>query len=937
MAKRKQTEHEEKRTARYEEQPVRNTVPGRIIAAILLFGAAALLLYINLAAPQTGTAMGAIRDVMRGVGGSLSIVLPVMLAWFGALCVRSLCGKKTKIWRVILQLFLFELLFIAVHLFSTGEIIQKHMTLSGYENFVSRSYQYGAGGGFLGAIGSYYLFQGVGAWGGLLIVLLAALILCTGLGYVQRFVRFIRGRAQEGQHRADQRRKQKTVEHMFEYDEFDEYDAPRPVQPQPQPRQPAARPRVEPQPRRRTGERPDHIVSQRVDEPEQSPRMKRAPRAPSRQKLYQETVEPELAEKPSLEDQLEIPSSLRKIKEKRKVEPAEDGVTKFGTRPVKSQRKAPEPSEAKSESREEPATEPKAGDADELFTVQKDDESFTPENYHAPKPKKKAVVEGVRPLGVEDGDYTIVPEKYEMDDPDEEEPPFDMPKPMPRKGKKTPDSEERFQPESAVEQDEDYNYPPIDLLAQSDGVSHASKEVDREKAEKLISTLRSFGIETRLIGIAHGPAVTRFELQPAAGVKVSRITSLSDDIALNLAAMSVRIEAPIPGKSALGVEIPNDKVEMVRLRDVLESADARRHPSRIAVGLGKDNSGRYIVGDIAKMPHVLIAGQTGSGKSVCINSIISSILYRATPDEVRLILIDPKVVELSIYNDIPHLIAPVVTDPKKAASALDWAVAEMMRRYKCFAERSVRDIKGYNKALEPGEKIMPQMVIIIDELADLMMVCPGEVEDSICRLAQLARAAGIHLVIATQRPSVNVITGIIKANIPTRIAFSVTSSVDSRTIIDHGGAEKLLGNGDMLFVPAGVGKPMRVQGAWVSDDEVNAIVSYIKARTETTYDEDVIEKIENALRSDAEKEEIAQDYDPKLEEAVEIVVEMGQASVSMLQRRMRVGYARAGRLIDEMERRGIVSEADGAKPRAVLISREQFRQMFDADEDPDEE
>jgi len=394
----------------------------------------------------------------------------------------------------------------------------------------------------------------------------------------------------------------------------------------------------------------------------------------------------------------------------------------------------------------------------------------------------------------------------------------------------------------------------------------------------------------------------------------------------------VRIEAPIPGKAAVGVEIPNDKVETVALRDVLESADARRHASRVAVGLGKDNSGRYIVADIAKMPHVLIAGQTGSGKSVCINSIIVSILYRATPDEVKLILIDPKVVELSVYNGIPHLIAPVVTDPKKAASALDWAVAEMGARYKRFAERGVRDIRGYNKALEAGEKPMSQIVIIIDELADLMMVAPGEVEDSICRLAQLARAAGMHLVIATQRPSVNVITGIIKANIPTRIAFSVASQVDSRTMIDHGGAEKLLGNGDMLFVPSGINKPMRVQGSWVSDQEVNAVTQYIKERHETTYDEDVVERLNQSVLSDAEKEEMNEEYDPRLPEAVDIVLEAGQASISMLQRRMRVGYARAGRLIDEMAQRGIVSEADGAKPRTVLISRDQFQQMFEEED-----
>ena len=482
-------------------------------------------------------------------------------------------------------------------------------------------------------------------------------------------------------------------------------------------------------------------------------------------------------------------------------------------------------------------------------------------------------------------------------------------------------------------EEETYNYPPIDLLARSDGeAAVADNGEDLKKARKLEEMLASFGIQTRLTGIAHGPAVTRFELQPAPGVKVSRITSLADNIALTLAAISVRIEAPIPGKAAVGVEVPNDTIETVPLRDVLESNEARRHASRVAVGLGKDNSGRYIVADIAKMPHVLIAGQTGSGKSVCINSIIVSILYRATPEEVKLILIDPKVVELSVYNGIPHLIAPVVTDPKKAASALEWAVVEMNGRYKKFAERGVRDIGGYNKALKPDEKPMPHMVIVIDELADLMMVSPGEVEDSICRLAQLARAAGMHLVIATQRPSVNVITGIIKANIPTRIAFLVASQVDSRTIIDHGGAEKLLGHGDMLYVPSGIPKPMRVQGSWVSDEEVHHIVEYIKERHEAAYDEDVLEHINNATLSDAEKEERSEEHDARLPEAIEIVLEAGQASVSMLQRRMRVGYARAGRLIDEMYLRGIVSEADGAKPREVLITREQYNRMFEEED-----
>ncbi|MGI6240274.1 MAG: DNA translocase FtsK [Christensenellales bacterium] len=541
---------------------------------------------------------------------------------------------------------------------------------------------------------------------------------------------------------------------------------------------------------------------------------------------------------------------------------------------------------------------------------------YLPGTKPRPSARKSSKVENQ--VSVED--LRIEPDEYE---PVEQEAPFDppiVPAPLPKLKRGAADEAEQ----------EQYHYPPIDILASGAPVEKAADdEADLKKAKLLEETLRSFGIQTKLTGIAHGPAVTRFELQPAPGVKVSRITALADDIALNLAAIRVRIEAPIPGKAAVGVEVPNDKVETVPLRAVLESSDACRHVSRVAVGLGKDNSGRYIVADIAKMPHVLIAGQTGSGKSVCINAIIVSILYRASPDEVKLILIDPKVVELSAYNTIPHLIAPVVTDPKKAASALDWAVSEMQMRYKKFAERGVRDLKGYNKALKPGEKIMPQIVIIIDELADLMMAAPGEVEDSICRLAQLARAAGMHLVIATQRPSVNVITGVIKANIPTRIAFLVASQVDSRTIIDHGGAEKLLGYGDMLFVPSGIQKPMRVQGAWVSDEEVRAVVDYIKTRHESAYDEDVLEHIDKAVLSDAEKDKRNEEYDPRLPEAIEIVIEAGQASISMLQRRMGIGYARAGKLIDGMFLRGIVSEANGAKPRNVLITREQFLHMFE--------
>ena len=479
----------------------------------------------------------------------------------------------------------------------------------------------------------------------------------------------------------------------------------------------------------------------------------------------------------------------------------------------------------------------------------------------------------------------------------------------------------------------EYVYPPIDLLNRTSATHDPNTNAKIEAgSRKLLATLESFGVQARLTHVTHGPAITRYELQPAPGVKVSRIVNLVDDIALNMASDGVRIEAPIPGKPAVGIEIPNEKIEMVSLRDVLESQEMLREKSPTAVALGKGISGAPVVADMAKMPHVLIAGATGSGKSVCINTIINSIIYRASPREVRLILIDPKVVELSVYNGIPHLLVPVVTDPKKASAALSWAVVEMEHRYKRFETMGVRNIKGYNDAIGPDEEPMSKIIVIIDELADLMMVAPGEVEESICRLAQLARAAGIHLVIATQRPSVNVITGVIKANIPSRIAFAVSSQIDSRTILDSGGAEKLLGKGDMLYAPQGAGKPTRVQGCFVSDDEVQRIVDFVRGKHTAEYDEDVLEQMNAA----AEEEKAAsgdtpangEPVDEMLAKAIELAVESGQVSISMLQRRLRVGYARAGRLVDEMTLRGIVGEADGpTKPRTVLISREEWRRM----------
>ena len=482
-------------------------------------------------------------------------------------------------------------------------------------------------------------------------------------------------------------------------------------------------------------------------------------------------------------------------------------------------------------------------------------------------------------------------------------------------------------------EDEHYEFPPIQLLAEGEkkGVKGGKKAV-ADTATRLQKTLYSFGVSAKVENVSVGPAITRYELKPAEGVRVSKIANLADDIALSLAAETIRIEAPIPGKQAVGIEVPNKENEIVPLRDIIDSDKFKNHKSKLAFALGKDVAGEEVVADIAKMPHVLIAGATGSGKSVCINTLIASIIYKAKPSEVKLVMVDPKVVELSVYNGIPHLLIPVVTDPKKAAGALAWAVQEMVNRYSLFASKNVRDIKGYNAALEEegeGQKL-PQIVIIIDELSDLMMVSPKDVEDSICRLAQMARAAGMHLVIATQRPSVDVITGIIKANIPSRIAFSVSSQVDSRTILDMAGAEKLLGKGDMLFYPSGAAKPTRIQGAFISDKEVEKIVDFIKNNGEATYNDDIIKQIENANSTDKEidaQNSEDDNTDPLLMDAIEVVVETGQASTSFIQRRFKVGYARAGRIIDQMEERGIISGFQGSKPREVLMSKERWEEL----------
>lgn len=474
-----------------------------------------------------------------------------------------------------------------------------------------------------------------------------------------------------------------------------------------------------------------------------------------------------------------------------------------------------------------------------------------------------------------------------------------------------------------------YTYPKLDLL--NNNAKSKMKNEDKQdlfdNANKLEDTLMSFGVEAKVLQVTKGPSVTRFEIQPSPGVKVSKIVNLQDDIALGLAASAVRMEAPIPGKSAIGIEVPNKKQTPVFLREVLDSKEFQESTKKISFALGKDITGTCIVGDLSEMPHMLIAGATGSGKSVCINSLIVSLLYKYSPDEIKLLMIDPKVVELSIYNGIPHLLIPVVTEPKKAAGALNWAVNEMDKRYELFTKYKVKNIKSYNQQVDKGfiSEKLPYIVLIVDELADLMMTCPNDVEDYICRLAQKARAAGIHLIIATQRPSVDVITGVIKANIPSRISFAVSSGVDSRTILDQTGAEKLLGRGDMLYSPMGANKPLRIQGAFISEEEVENVVDFIKSsEDEVNYREEIIEHINNENLSSSSHSGDSEENDELLDEAIKLVVEYQQASTSFIQRKLRIGFNRASRIMEELEAKGIISERDGSKPRQVLIAKDEI-------------
>ncbi|MBR5337346.1 MAG: DNA translocase FtsK [Lachnospiraceae bacterium] len=555
-----------------------------------------------------------------------------------------------------------------------------------------------------------------------------------------------------------------------------------------------------------------------------------------------------------------------------------------------------------------------------------------PEVVIEPAPEPEVIIEP-EPEPEPKPEVIIEPEPVPESEPESEPEPEVNTEPEPVTEANEPEPE----PEPRTMKTVEYRFPPIDLLKKGTAEGGDSENQQHETADLLVSTLQSFGVTVKLLDVSCGPTVTRYELEPDTGVKVSKIISLADDIKLKLAAADIRIEAPIPGKAAIGIEVPNKHNVSVMLRDLLEAKEFTESTSKLTFAVGKDIGGNVIVSDIAKMPHLLIAGATGSGKSVCLNTLIMSVLYKAKPEEVKLIMIDPKVVELSIYNGIPHLMIPVVTDPKKASGALNWAVAEMTNRYKSFADYNVRDIKGYNLKMEEMKGSpeydevlhapLPQILIAVDELADLMMVAPREVEDSICRLAQLARAAGIHLVIATQRPSVDVITGLIKANMPSRLALAVSSGVDSRTVIDMNGAEKLLGNGDMLFYPQGYQKPLRVQGAYISDAEVGAVAEFLKSQAKgEDFDPGIEEQILSSVGAGAGN---AGDKDELFVEAAQLIIENDKASIGMLQRKLRIGFNRAARIMDQLSDAGVVGPEEGTKPRTVLMSMEEFEKYIE--------
>lgn len=912
----------------------------------LVLVALGVMIFLAVAINMSGGVFAGLRQVCGGLAGGLAFALPVLPIWGGILIIIS-TQRKAPVRPYVLFAVLFLLILAVLGLFSRSTswwmddlytASTSTATPGAYDLFLAYAYRKGSSGlgcGVLGMLLAWPLWKLAGPVGGGIIAVLLACVTFTFM--IRLDWRKLFGHMQEKQ---DMRRAAQEQEAQRQYQQEMLW--------QRQQQEMAAQRNLPPSQDDGWGAYvPQGAYQQPVQQmPLQQQRQMYQQAQPAVQVGFQPTEE-ELAPyaQPSYKvapDERESKSRIFGRKKQEEPAPVRETTQRtgiFGTRPAVKQ-------DEPADEAPQPVSQPKVAKRAAVPSWQEDTQpqrtatwrNDEPQDFEsAPRPQKKK--QQPKPSWSETPPWEDAPASDEpITTPKlQQEPPKDAWKPdlklPPRKN--APDTQQ-----TEMELPPPYVFPGMNLLKQPEAQAGISPEEDAMRAQRLEETLQSFKVPAKVRHVTHGPAISRFELEIAPGIKVTKVTDLGKNIAMNMEVKSVRIEAPIPGKSLVGVEVPNRKVSTVTLREVLESQPMQEAKSPLVVALGKDIAGTPIVCDLAKMPHLLIAGATGSGKSVCINTMINSLLYRCSPREVRLILVDPKVVELQCYNGIPHLLIPVVSDPHKASGALAWAVAEMMDRYKKFQVKGVRAIDGYNAKLEDGEEFMPRIVIIIDELADLMMTCKRDVEDHICRLAQLARAAGIHLVVATQRPSVDVITGLIKANIPSRIAFKVSSFIDSRTILDRVGAEQLLGWGDMLYLPTGEFTPIRLQGCFMSDNEVNRVTDFIRENSEADYDPDVMEQLdqlehENGGFPMVDSPEPSDDPNSDaslLQQCIEMAVQDGQVSTSLVQRRLKIGYARAGRLVDEMEKRGVVSAKDGAKPRLCLISREEFEQMKANDE-----
>lgn len=933
----------------------------------LVLIALGVMIFLAVAVNMSGDVFAGMRQVCHGLAGGLAFLLPVLPIWGGILVIMS-TQRKPPLRAYVLYAVLFFLVLAVVTLFSRigSSFLMDYFKTNNqsrsaapgaYDLFLARAYELGAlkgaSGGLFGMLLAWPLWMALGAVGGGIVAALLAVV--AFLFMIRLDFRKIFGQMQEKQNqrrdwRAQEAEQQRQQEMIWQRQQ-QEIAAQRAMQ---QPQQGDGWDAYVPQGAYQQPMQQMPIQQQRQMRQQAAPKQQpqRSRKAAPVQVGFQPT-EAELNgyEQPSYKVSPEEAESKSRIfgRKKQEAEPAyvpeepkKTGI--FGGRKARQAESVPEYEEhSEVPVQPEPAKKPARAAAWQEETQPQRTATWRseePADDYEPVARPARKKQQPKPSWSETPPWEDAPvanDEAVAAPKLQQEPPKDAWKPElklpPRKN--APQGEQ-----VEMELPPPYVYPGMNLLKASEPQAGINPEEDAIRSQRLEETLQSFKVPAKVRHVTHGPAISRFELELAAGIKVTKVTDLGKNIAMDMAVKSVRIEAPIPGTSLIGVEVPNNKVATVTLREVLESQPMQEAKSPLVVALGKDIAGTPIVCDLARMPHLLIAGATGSGKSVCINTMINSLLYRCSPREVRMILVDPKVVELQCYNGIPHLLIPVVSDPHKASGALAWAVAEMMDRYKKFQLKGVRAIDGYNAKLEDGEEFMPRIVIIIDELADLMMTCKRDVEDHICRLAQLARAAGIHLVVATQRPSVDVITGLIKANIPSRIAFKVSSFIDSRTILDRVGAEQLLGWGDMLYLPTGAFTPTRVQGCFMSDNEVNRVTDFIRENCEADYDPNIIEQLdqmehENGGFPMVDSMESADDPNSDsslLQQCIEMAVQDGQVSTSLLQRRLKVGYARAGRLVDEMEKRGIVSAKDGAKPRMCLITREEFERMKENNE-----